>query len=350
MTHPLNQDLINRRKFGSIASGTALSLALPGLAFAQATYEAAKKEGKVVVYTDMPGETVERMIAAFKGKYAGIDVEFVRGDTTQVFQRFQTETAANRHTVDALTSTVRRMRHMSREKLLGVYKSPALSNYPKDLNPDQGEWAVYSVSLTSFAWNTRQVPAGQEPKSWDDLLNPRWKGKIGMQDPLQGGGVASWIATMYGVWGEAKWADYMTRLAAQNPTYGRYLPVQDSLGGGEISIMVAAYPDYVQATLKAKGAPVEWGVPSPVVRTPLATGVSANAPRPNAAKLWVDFMLSADAQKILADRGALPALQTQWADHFSRLKTATFVAPADELEEQRQDFFQAKMKEFFGKR
>jgi iron(III) transport system substrate-binding protein len=350
MTLPNHDTPVDRRTLGLLATGALLASVLPRTASAQATYDAARREGKLVLYTDMPGETIERKIALFKSRHPGIDVEFFRGDTTQVFQRFQTETAAGRHSVDALTSTVRRMRHMARDKMLASYQSPATANYVKDMNPNHGLWAVYALSLTSFAWNTRQVPSGQEPRSWEDLLNPRWKGKIGMQDPLQGGGVASWIATMYQVWGEARWTDYMTRLAAQSPMYGRYLPVQDALGGGEIAVMVAAYPDYVQATLKAKGAPVEWAVTNPVVRTPLATGVSANAPRPNAAKLWVDFLLSADAQKVLADRGALPALQTQWADHFARLKAATFVDPADELEEQRQAFFQAKMREFFGKR
>lgn len=339
---------IDRRQFGRLA-GAAAAL-LPGAALASTNHEAAKREGKLVLYTDMPGETVERLIAALKAKYAGIDVEFFRGDTTQVFQRFQTETAAGRHSVDALTSTVRRTRHMVPRNMVAPYKSPELANYPADIVPPHNLWSVYAITLTGFAWNTRQVPQGQEPKGWDDLLDPKWRGRIGMQDPLQGGGVASWIATMYAAWGETKWADYMTRLAAQQPRYGRYLQIQDLLGGGEIAIQCAAYPDYVQSTLKAKGAPVEWGVPDPVVRTSLSTSVSANAVRPAAAKLFVDFLLSAEAQRTLAERGALPALRAQWPDVFARLANARFVDSADEIEEEKQEFFQAKMKEFFGRR
>jgi iron(III) transport system substrate-binding protein len=202
MTLPNHDTPVDRRTLGLLATGALLASVLPRTASAQATYDAARREGKLVLYTDMPGETIERMIALFKSRHPGIDVEFFRGDTTQVFQRFQTETAAGRHSVDALTSTVRRMRHMARDKMLASYQSPATANYVKDMNPNHGLWAVYALSLTSFAWNTRQVPSGQEPRSWEDLLNPRWKGKIGMQDPLQGGGVASWIATMYQVWGE----------------------------------------------------------------------------------------------------------------------------------------------------
>lgn len=339
-----------RRRLALGAGTASLAAMLPISARTQALHDAAKREGRLTLYTDMPGETVERMITGFKAKFAGVDVEFFRGDTTQVFQRFQTETAAGRHAVDTITSTVRRTRHMVQRNMLAPYKSEALARYPKDLVPDHNLWSVYAMTLTGFAWNTRQVPAGQEPKGWDDLLDPRWRGKLGMQDPLQGGGVASWIATMYGAWGEAKWTDYMTRLAAQNPVYGRYLQVQDQLGGGEIAVQCAAYPDYVQSTLKAKGAPVEWGMPNPIVRTSLSTSVSANAPRPNAAKLFVDFLLSAEAQQILAERGALPALRAQWPAHFARLESASFVDSADELEEQRQEFFQAKIKEFFGRR
>lgn len=336
------------RRAAVIGTVAILSAASSTITLAQPS-DAARREGKATVYTDQPTEMLDKLTTLFKSKNPGMDVEFFRGDTTQVTQRFDTETAAGRHYADMLTSTVRRSR-LFPENAMQPYKSPATANYPADLNPANNRWAVYAVTLTSFAWNTRLVPAGQEPKTWEDLLDAKWRGKIGMQDPLQGGGVASWIATMYAAWGEAKWTDYMKKLAAQQPRYGRYLQVQEMLGSGEISVMAAAYPDYIESSMKSKGAPVEWGAPNPVVRTGLSLNLSANAPRPNAGKLFFDFLLSADAQKIQAEAGRLPALEAQWPPVFAKLKSTSFIDSADELEAQRADFFRAKIQEFFGNR
>lgn len=334
----------------SITLGAAAFLLTSSLSAAMAQVsDAARREGKATVYTDQPTEMLDKLAAAFTAKSQGVDVEFFRGDTTQVTQRFTTETAAGRHYADVLTSTVRRSR-LFPDNSMQSYRSPAVASYPADMNPASGRWSVYAITLTSFAWNTRLVAGGQEPKTWDDLLDPKWRGKIGMQDPLQGGGVASWVATMYAAWGEQKWTDYMKRLAAQQPRYGRYLQVQELLGSGEISVMVAAYPDYIESSMKSKGAPVEWGVPNPVVRTGLSLNLSANAPRPNAGKLFIDFMLSPEAQKLQADAGRLPALEAQWPPVFAKLKGATFIDSADELEATRGEFFRAKIQEFFGNR
>jgi iron(III) transport system substrate-binding protein len=313
-------------------------------------HEAAKKEGTLILYTDQNIETVQALIAAFKSRYPGVNVDFYRGTTSQVIQRYETETAAGRHNADVFTATERRGKAMMPKGWLATYRSPELARYPKGLQPEHGGWAVYSVTTTAFAWNTQQVPKGQEPKTWRDLLDPRWQGKVGIQDPLQGGGSASWIATMYGVWGESAWTEYMTKLAAQRPRYDRYFQVQDLLAAGEITVMVAAYPDYVEPSLKAKGAPVEWGTPAPIVRTGLSVQLSAHAPHPSAGKLFIDFLLSEQGQGLLAKNDKLPALQSQWPAAFARLQKAEFVPPADELEQQRFDFFQGKMREFFGKR
>jgi iron(III) transport system substrate-binding protein len=338
---------------GCGAVGVLLGMAigtLPSVVWAASNYETAKKEGALTLYIDQNIETVQALVSAFKARYPGITVDFYRGDTSQVIQRFETESAAGRHTADVVTATERRGKVLVPKKLLAMYKSAELSRYPAGLQPDHGFWSVYSITTTAFAWNTQAVKKGDEPRDWPDLLDPKWKGKIGMQDPLQGGGAASWVATMYAVWGEPRWTEYMTKLGAQQVRYGRYLQVQDMLAASEIAVMVAAYPDYLEQTLKAKGAPVEWGTPNPVVRTGMSIQLSANAPHPNAGKLFIDFMLSDEAQALLAKSGKLPALQSQWPESFGRFRSTAFVPPADDLEREKFDFFQAKMKEFFGKR
>ena len=309
---------------------------------------AAKKEGKLTFYTEQPVETITGLIAAFSAKYPGITVDYFRGQTSQLVTRYESETAAGRHIVDVFTATERRAKLM-KPNLLANFKSPELARYDAGVQPTHGNWAVYSLNTTSFAWNPRTMPKGQEPKEWKDLLDPKWKGKIGIQDPAVGGGAASWIATMYGVWGEAEWLDYMTKFAAQNLLYATRPQVEEKVMSGELAIIAVDYPDFIEP-LKAKGAPIEWGTPKPMIRTGLSIQLSPNAPNPNAAKLFINFLLSEEGQQTLAKLGSMPALKSAWPAVFDRMKTAELVPSADELEAQKADYFSAKIKELFGKR
>ena len=256
------------KRFNNVAGralGAGLAVAAAGVfvisgASAQSTYDMAKEEGKLTLYSDQTIETIQALADGYKAKYPGIDVDFFRSDSTKLMQRFETESAAGRHEADVMTTVDRLVKTLVKKGLTQEYRSAQLSNYPEDLHVANGQYSNWGVSLTSFAYNTDELSEAEAPKDWEDLLDPKWKGKIGMQDPLSGGGAKMWVVTMYRELGADKWEDFMTKLASQDIIYGSYLPIREMLISGEITIQVAAYPDFTEP-VRVDGAPVNWSAP-----------------------------------------------------------------------------------------
>lgn len=272
-------------------------------------YEAAKKEGKVTVYTDLAAEFIQQVGDSFKKKYPGIEFDFFRGDTTQVVTRIESEIAASRHSVDMFTSTSNRSSDFAKKGWLAEYKAETAKSFPKGIQPESGLWYNYALNTTSWAYNPKLVKPEEAPKTFDELLDPKWKGKIGMQDPKSGGGGAhTWIMAYHRAYGEQKWKDYMTKLGKQIGRYGTYFPIQEALAAGEISIHMAAYPDFIEPA-KQKGAPVEWVVPTSdyVLYLGLTVQINKFAPHPNTARLLVEHMLGSEVQQILGASGRIPS-------------------------------------------
>ena len=207
-------------------------------------------------------------------------------------------------------------------------------------------WSNYALTMASFAWNTDLVSADDIPKTWEDLLDPKWNNRTGMQDVMGGGGAPIWFVTMYEVLGEEVWTDFMQRLGSHRLRFGGYMQVQEMLASGEVAIHVAAYPNFIQP-LKDRGAPVEWGTPSPIIWTGTSVNINKNAPHPNAARLLVDYMLSEETQALLGSLSMLPALRSEWSGDFKRLEGIPLYPQAHELETDRFDFFQGKKRDFF---
>lgn len=329
----------------------ALGLVFAGAAFAQtpeekALYDKAKAEGKVVLYTDLPVESTQALVNGFKKRYPGLDVTFFRGDTGQVLQRFETESAAGRHEADVVTTTDRQSKQLVAKGFTQPYRSVHAAKYPAELLAKGDAWSTYSTVQLGIAWNTDKVKDAEVPKSFDELLDPKWRGRLGMQDPLQGGGAGIWVATMYGLWGEAKWTDYMRRLGAQKLRYARYLEVREMVASGEVALQLVAYPAFTQPIID-KGAPVKWRLIDPALFTALTLNLSKNAPRPNAARLYIDYLLSDEGQETLAANRQIPALPARMPKVYESVATTKLVPQAHELETEKFDFFQQKMKEFF---
>jgi iron(III) transport system substrate-binding protein len=197
-----------------------------------------------------------------------------------------------------------------------------------------------------MAWNTDLVREDDIPGSWDDLLKPKWNGRLGMQDPLQGGGAGIWVVTMYELWGEEKWDDWMRRLGAQRLKYGRYLEVREMLTSGEIAVQLVAYPSYTQPLI-SKGAPIQWGLFDPVLFTGRTLNLSKNSKNVNAGKLYIDFVLSREGQQVVAQMNEIPALAELMPDVYKPIGQAKLVPQAHELEMEKFDYFQEKMREYF---
>jgi ABC-type Fe3+ transport system substrate-binding protein len=338
---------------GAIASAAAVGAALlltsaPTLAQSvQELYDKAKTERKVSLYTDVQVEVIQAVIEGFKKKYPGVDVDFYRGDSGQVTQRFETESAAGRHDADVVTVTDRQSKSFYAKGFTTPFQAPSAARLPAELRGKDDAWTTYGTVQLGIAWNSELVKDADAPKSWDDFLQPKWAGgKLGMQDPLQGGGAGIWVATMYGLWGEQKWGDYMKRLGAQKLRYARYLEVRDMLAGGEIQAQLVAYPAFTQPVID-KGAPVKWSLIDPALFTGLTLNLSKNAPRPNAGKLFIDYVVSEEGQKILAEKAQVPALPQALPAVYQPITRVKLVPQAHELEAEKADFFKQKMQEYF---
>jgi len=332
----------------ALAATAALLLSVaPAAAQSSAElYEKAKGEKKVSLYTDIQVAVAQAVIDGFKKKYPGLDVDFYRGDSGQVTQRFETESGAGRHDADLITITDRQAKIMHAKGFTTPYKANGLDRLPAELHAKDNAWTTYGTVQLGIAWNTDLVKDADAPKTWDDFLQPKWAGKLGMQDPLQGGGAGIWVATMYGLWGEQKWSDYMKKLGAQKLRYARYLEVRDMLAGGEIHAQLVAYPAFTQPIID-KGAPIKWALIDPALFTGLTIQLSKNAKNPNAAKLFIDYIISDEGQKILADQSQVPALPSALPAAYQPITKVKLVPQAHELEAEKADFFKAKMQEYF---
>jgi len=320
-------------------------------AHAQATLEAAKREGKVTIYSGQPIDRLQKLVDGFGKKYAGISVDFYRGDTGQYGQKFEAESAAGRPVADVVLAASVSTKRWAAKDLLQKYVSPAAADYPPELKDPAGYFNTFAINVTTFAWNTGKVKAEDAPRRWADLLDPKWKGRVGFQDPIAGGGARTWVITMFKeLGGEAPWGDFMMRLAAQQPRYGAYMQVREMLTSGEVDLQVAAYPDFTEP-LKAKGAPVEWGVPEFAVFVGNTTNLPRNPPNPNAAKLFIDYLLSDDGQRILGETGTIPAKPAFRPAAFARLNQVRLVDSLSAEDVGKTDaYFSEKIKELFARR
>ena len=157
-------------------------------------------------------------------------------------------------------------------------------------------------SINVIGYNTRLVPAGAVPKSYDDLLNPRWKGQLGwdMEEYYLFGALMK-------IRGREKGLEFWRRLAEQRINFRKgYSLITELVSAGEFAISVSLYQHRVDAYID-KGAPIQWVAPNPLVGgNPSTMALLKNAPRPNAAKVFIDFVLSAEGQKLHQEKGSNP--------------------------------------------
>jgi iron(III) transport system substrate-binding protein len=266
--------------------------------------EAAKKEGKVVWYTAVDLPVAERIAKAFEAKYAGIAVRVERSGGERIFQRIGQEYASNIHAVDVVNSSdAAHFIIWKRDGILAPYVPEDVANhYPADQRDPDGLFASWRVWLCVIGYNTKLVKAEEAPKSFADLLDPKWSGKIVKAHPGYSGTI---MTATYQVSRDIGWS-YFEKLAQQ-----KVMQVQSSadppkkLALGERAIM-ADGNEYNLVQLKEKGEPVE--IVYPTEGTPLIIGPSGlmkDAPNPNAGRLLQSFMFSTECQQLMVDWGGL---------------------------------------------
>ena len=260
----------------------------------------AKREGTVTIYTSLTVDDMKVLGGAFEKKY-GIKLQLWRSSSEDILQRAVVEARGGRFDVDAIETSAAEMESLHREKLLQEVKSPYLAELsPAALLPHR-EWVGDRLNLITSAYNTDLIKPADLPKTYDDLLDPKWRGKLGMEgsDPV-------WFAALVSALGEEKGLALFRDLVRGNGLSLRkgHTLMSNLVISGEVPFTLTAY-QYRVEQLKKTGAPIEWHVIPPGISRFLGTGVMRRAPHPNAAILFLDFMLS-DAQRLMLGRDFTP--------------------------------------------
>ena len=262
--------------------------------------ERARQEGTVSVYTSLAPTEAKPLVDAFEKK-TGIKVQMWRGLSDGVVQRVLAEARGNRHAVDVVETNGPEMESLAREQILAEFHTPHLADIPPAVVPKHGLWIPDRLNFFVVAYNPRKVRAEELPKTYEGFLDPKWKGRIALEATD-----AEWMGGVVKTWGEARGMAFMRRLAEMKPDMrkGHVLLVQ-LIASGEIDVGLTAY--YANAeSAKKRGAPVDWAAVEPMLARPQGIGIARQAPHPHAALLFADFMLSREAQEMMAAMGRTP--------------------------------------------
>ena len=276
----------------------------PGLAQAPARpAQPAGGEREVVWYTAMNTPDSAPLRKRFLEKYPDVNLTILRQPGEKIRTRILTELRAGKFFWDVVSFNHLDMDALAQEGLLAVYASPETrSGFSGGAVDPEGRWAAIYVRQYVIGYNTRSVPQADAPKSWENLLAPRWKEKFAMDESD-----VEWYAAMLDYLGAEKGSAFMRSLARQNPQFRRGHSLLAKLliaGDFPLALVHAAEMDEARRA----GAPVDWvRTLDPVITSPSQVAVSAKAPHPNAARLFVDLLLSAEGQALIRDRGRVPA-------------------------------------------
>jgi iron(III) transport system substrate-binding protein len=267
----------------------------------QKLVEGAKKEGNLNIYTSAQTDDMGALVKAFEAKY-GIKVSVWRSSSEKVLQRAVQEARANRAAMDVVETNGPELESMSREKILQKVNSPHLKDLIEQAIRPHGEWVGTRLNVFVQAYNTNAVKKADLPKTWEDLANPKWKGKLGIEQED-----ADWLAGQFAELGEAKAEKAFRAIVAANGVSVRkgHTLLTQLVASGEIPLALTVY-NYKAEQLKSKGAPIDWFHIGPAIARPNGVAVSKNAPNPHAAVLFYDFEISPEGQKILAGRDFVP--------------------------------------------
>ena len=281
----------------------SISLLVPLTATSQEAklVEAAKKESSAIVaYGSLESNTVEPIVEAFKKK-TGLTVEYWRASATKVMDRALAEQRAGKSVFDVMVNNSGAMHVMKKENLFAKYISPAAKAFPKEvIDPQIGP--VYRNTPVGIVYNKRQVSTVDAPKSLEDLLNPKYKGKFVMPDPTQHTTTLQWLFSLYKVMGNEKADKFIRDLGAAKPLMVEsFAPSAERVSTGETPIAISLIRYTV--TYSEKGAPVDYVRLGKMLSTGQYLALSNKANRPNGGKAFIDFFLGDESMRILAKMG-----------------------------------------------
>jgi len=274
---------------------------LQGEARLKALVEGARREGVLMVYHSTQTEDLKPVFDAFTQKY-GIVVRDWRSSSENIVQRVIGETRAGKLEVDLIENNSPEMEALRRENMLRPMDSPHFVNLRPGTLGAHRAYATSTLDVFVQAYNTDKVRRDELPKTFEDLLDARWKDRLGIEAEDQ-----AWYGTLLGSLGEERGAKLFRDVVRTNGISVRkgHTLLANLVASGEVPLGLTVY-NYKPAQLKAKGATIDWIVLQPAVAQLHAVAVHARAPHPHAAALLYDFFLG-EGQAILAARGFVPS-------------------------------------------
>jgi iron(III) transport system substrate-binding protein len=285
--------------------------------------EGAKKEGKVVYWDTGSAREWEQPFKAFRQKYPFLAVEFWRASENEVHQKITTEAKAGVYNVDIAGTEINLVADLKKTGLMKKYDWPNTAAWSPNYKDRDGYWIARHILCVVVAYNTDLVSPAEAPKTWDDLLDPKWKGVISTD---KDGG--EWVLMLWAAWGKDKTLSYLKGLAKNNVVLGP--------GATARTEMLAAGANKIDARLnlnrlleyQQKGAPIDWVRMDPVLAKVTPIFIAERAPHPHAAMLFADWFTSSEGQQSYYDAsGRLlpdPRLKSKVGEAVKGQKLALF--------------------------
>jgi iron(III) transport system substrate-binding protein len=262
--------------------------------------EAAKKEREVVWYTTTSLETSKIIVDRFQKKFPFVNVTLYRTGVAPLISRVLIEARAGKYDWDVLSGGGELFSPVMDKGMIAQYRSPEARMIDDDLVDKQGYWTAYTVTTFVLGFNTKMVKKQDVPKTYEALLEPKWKGqKIGVDTS------AGILHALMPVWGKEKALSYFRQLAAQNPVPKESTSLMAQLlSAGEMPLGVGSA--HLYELFSRKGAPVDWVPLEPAVVRVIPTTLGAKARHPNAAKLLYDYLIAREGQEIIKSFNRVP--------------------------------------------
>ena len=263
--------------------------------------EGAKKEGEVVWYSTMTLDQSKQVVDRFQKLYPFINPNLFRTGGGPLLNKIMTEARGGLFAWDVVVGRGEMVIPLKEKKLVAAYRSPESKMIDKDLVDAKGFWTAYYVNAYVLGWNTKMVKKDQVPKTYEALLDPKWKGgQISVDNEAYG-----MLQGLIGAWGREKAVAYFKKLAALDPVPKRGNTERVQLAVAGEYPLILAYNQTIER-MTQRGAPVDWLPLEPAVVQVNPVMLAAKAPHPNAARLFADFILSKEGQEMLRGFQRIP--------------------------------------------
>jgi iron(III) transport system substrate-binding protein len=264
--------------------------------------EGAKKEGRLVLYTGMETDEAGIFTKEFTKRYPFIKTDVFRSAGEKVQARFIVEHRANTHLADVFQTSIVQVYQLKNLGMLSRYVSEEAPAFAEGFKDPQGYWNTFYQIPYVIGYNTRQVAPKDVPGSYEDLLQPKWKGLISLETEEY-----QWFYQVLQIMGREKGLEFMKKFAAQNLQMRKgHTLLAQLVAAGESAIATVVYSNRVER-MKAAGAPIDWvRFKGPTITVINAISIPDKAPHPNAARLFVDFALSKEGQGLLRAQRRIP--------------------------------------------